>query len=47
MNIDMLKDEIGILKSELLIADDPATEMRIKEMIDERQSIIDEQAVSF
>ncbi len=42
-NIDVLEDETSILMGELATSDDPAAQKRIKEMIDERKSIIVEQ----
>ena len=39
--VDRLKDEINILRDELMCARSKPAETRIKEMIDERQRIID------
>lgn len=41
-NIDVLKDEIKVLNAELRDSDDPAAQKRIKEMIDERETVIGE-----
>lgn len=43
INIDVVRDEIGTLQEELSHSDDPAAQKRIKELIDERESLISEQ----
>lgn len=40
MNIDILRDEIETLQDELRRSDDPAAQKRIKELIDERETVI-------
>lgn len=40
MNIDVLRDEIEILQDELRRSDDPAAQKHIKELIDERETVI-------
>jgi len=42
MNIDILKDRIGVLAGELRASEDPAAQKRIKVLIDERQTIVDD-----
>lgn len=45
MNVDVLEEEIEILNSELRASDDPKAQDRIKELIDERQRIINEHEI--
>jgi len=45
INIDVLEDEMSVIVGELSTSDDPGAQKRMKEMIDERKSIIAEQEI--